>query len=154
MAELRVGDRAPDFSLPDDAGNPVTLAELRSRGPVVVYFYPQDDTPGCTIEACTFRDSYEDFTEAGATVVGISADGGGKHRAFRDKHGLPFVLLSDVEGSVAKAYGVKKTLGLFPGRATFVVDRAGVVQSAFSSQLRVRQHVEQALDVVRGLVAR
>lgn len=146
-----MGDEAPEFRLPDDAGQEVSLSELRAKGPVVVYFYPQDDTPGCTVEACSFRDSYEDFIGAGATVVGISADGGGSHRAFRDKHGLPFVLLTDEDRSVAAAYGVKKTLGLLPGRATFVVDRDGVVQSAFSSQLRVRHHVEQALDVVRRL---
>jgi peroxiredoxin Q/BCP len=151
MAGLSVGDRAPEFSLPDDTGRHVSLSELRARGPVVVYFYPQDDTPGCTVEACTFRDSYQDFSEAGAQVVGISADAAGSHRAFRDKHGLPFLLLTDGDRSVAAAYGVKKTLGLLPGRATFVIDKEGVVRSAFSSQLRVRHHVEQALDVVRGL---
>lgn len=151
MAGLSVGDRAPEFTLPDDAGGQVSLSELRARGPVVVYFYPQDDTPGCTVEACTFRDSYEEFSDAGAQVVGISADPAGRHRAFRDKHRLPFVLLTDEGGSVAGAYGVKKTLGIMPGRATFVVDREGIVRSAFSSQLRVRHHVEQALDVVRRL---
>lgn len=152
MAALGVGDRAPDFSLPDDTGRQVSLGELRAQGPVVVYFYPQDDTPGCTVEACTFRDSYQDFVDAGAQVVGISADSGGSHRAFRDKHGLPFLLLTDADRSVAAAFGVKKTLGILPGRATFVIDRDGVIQSAFSSQLRVRHHVEQALETVRRLV--
>ncbi|NLE86435.1 MAG: peroxiredoxin [Myxococcales bacterium] len=153
MAGLSVGDRAPEFTLPDETGREVSLKELREAGPVVVYFYPRDDTPGCTVEACTFRDSYEEFVGAGATVVGISADDGGSHQAFRSKHGLPFVLLTDADGSVAAAYGVKKTLGLLPGRATFVLDREGIVQSAFSSQLRVRQHVERALDVVRRLAS-
>lgn len=153
MAGLRVGERAPNFSLPDENGERVSLEDLRARGPVVVYFYPRDDTPGCTVEACTFRDSYEDFVEAGARVVGISADGDGSHRSFKEKHGLPFVLLTDVDGSVAASYGVKKTLGLLPGRVTFVVDREGVVQSVFDSQIRVRHHVGQALEVVRRLAA-
>lgn len=151
MASLAVGDPAPEFSLPDDAGGTVSLAELRAEGPVVVYFYPQDDTPGCTVEACGFRDAYQDFADAGARVVGISTDDGGSHRAFRDKFQLPFVLLSDVNGEVARAYGVKKTLGLLPGRVTFVIDRGGVIRSAFSSQLRVKRHVEQALEIVKSL---
>lgn len=154
MAELRVGDRAPDFSLPNEQGELVSLERLRTQGPVVVYFYPRDDTPGCTVEACAFRDSYEDFVEAGATVVGISADGEGSHRAFKEKYGLPFVLLTDADGRVAAAYGVKKTLGILPGRVSFVIDRDGVIQSVFDSQLRVRKHVTSALDVVRRLAGR
>lgn len=154
MAGLRVGDRAPEFSLPDEKGERVSLEKLREQGPVVVYFYPRDDTPGCTVEACAFRDSYEDFLEAGASVVGISADGDKSHRAFKEKYGLPFVLLTDADGSVAASYGVKKTLGLLPGRVSFVIDREGVVQSVFDSQIRVRKHVDSALDVVRRLTGR
>lgn len=151
MARLSEGERAPEFSLPDDAGRRVSLAELRTQGPIVLYFYPKDDTLGCTIEACTFRDSYQDFKDAGATVVGVSEDGKSSHEAFKAKHALPFVLLSDPGGETAKAYGVKKTLGLLPGRVTFVIDREGVVRSAFDSQVRVKEHVAQALEVVKRL---
>lgn len=135
----------------DDAGSHVTLAELRARGPVVLYFYPKDHTLGCTVEACTFRDGYEDFQRAGATVVGVSEDDTSSHQSFKSKHALPFVLLSDPGGATAKVYGVKKTLGLLPGRVTFVIDHEGVVRSAFDSQVRVREHVEQALAVVKTL---
>ena len=152
MARVQTGERAPEFSLSDDAGRRVTLAELRATGPVVLYFYPKDHTLGCTVEACTFRDSYQDFKDAGATVVGVSEDGAESHESFKSKHSLPFVLLSDPGGSTAKAYGVKKTLGLLPGRVTFVIDRDGIVRSAFDSQVRVREHVQQALDVVKRLV--
>ncbi len=151
MARLSEGERAPEFSLPDDAGTRVSLSELRAQGPIVLYFYPKDDTLGCTIEACTFRDSYQDFKDAGATVVGVSEDGKSSHEAFKAKHSLPFVLLSDPGGETAKAYGVKKTLGLLPGRVTFVIDREGVVRSAFDSQVRVKEHVAQALEVVKRL---
>ncbi len=145
------GDRAPEFSLPDDRGQRVSLGELRARGPVVLYFYPKDHTLGCTVEACTFRDRFESFEGLDATVVGVSEDGETSHREFRSKHGLPFVLLSDPGGAVAHAYGVKKVLGLLPGRVTFVIDREGIVRGSFESALRVREHVERALGLVQGL---
>jgi peroxiredoxin Q/BCP len=150
---LGVGDKAPDFTLPSSDGGTVTLSELtRGRGrTVVVFFYPRDDTPGCIVEACGFRDLYEEFSQAGADVVGISSDSGASHRRFSGKHRLPMKLLTDADASVRRAYGVRPTLGLFPGRATFVVDRAGDVRHAFVSQLRVVSHVQQALAVVRQL---
>lgn len=115
----------------------MSLAEYRGR-PVVVYFYPKDDTPGCTAEACAFRDQYQDFTQAGAEVIGISSDGPESHAHFAGKHRLPFVLLSDQGGAVRKAYGVSAMLGLLPGRVTFVLDKSGTIRHMFSSQLRAR----------------
>jgi peroxiredoxin Q/BCP len=149
---LAVGDRAPDFTLPGGPdGKNVTLRELLVKGPVVVFFYPKDDTPGCTVEACGFRDSYDAFAGAGAEVVGISSDSVASHDRFASKHKLPMTLLSDADGKVRAAYGVKATLGLFPGRATFVVDSAGFVRHVFVSQLRVESHVQKALEVVKRL---
>ena len=148
---LAVGDKAPDFTLPSRSGEPVTLSKLLGRRAVVVFFYPKDDTPGCTVEACTFRDNYEAFVEAGAEVVGISSDSLESHERFASKHRLPMTLLSDADGKVRAAYGVQSLLGLWPGRATFVVDREGVVQHVFVSQLRVGAHVRQALDVVKRI---
>jgi peroxiredoxin Q/BCP len=150
---LSVGDSAPDFTLPSADGGTVTLSELnRVRGrTVVVFFYPKDDTPGCIAEACGFRDLYEDFSQAGAEVLGISSDSGVSHRRFAGKHRLPMKLLTDADASVRRAYGVRPTLGIFPGRATFVVDRTGTVRHVFVSQLRVVSHVQLALAVVRRL---
>jgi peroxiredoxin Q/BCP len=120
---------------------------------MVVYFYPKDETAGCTAEACSFRDSYEDFTAAGAEVIGISGDSSSSHEKFASHHRLPFVLLSDPDGTARDAFGVKKTLGLIPGRYTFVVDRKGVIQHGFESQVRVGKHVDEALASVKRLVA-
>jgi thioredoxin-dependent peroxiredoxin len=150
---LAVGDRAPDFTLPSSTGAPVTLSKLYAEKSVVVFFYPKDDTPGCTVEACSFRDSYESFVEAGADVVGISSDSEDSHGRFASKHKLPMTLLSDVDGKVRAAFGVKATLGLFPGRATFVIDRKGVIRHVFVSQLRAGAHVGEALSVVRQLTS-
>jgi peroxiredoxin Q/BCP len=150
---LAVGDSAPDFTLPKSNGEPVTLSKLYADRSVVVFFYPKDDTPGCTVEACSFRDSYEAFVEAGAEVVGISSDSQDSHDRFASKHKLPMTLLSDADGKIRALYGVKATLGLFPGRATFVIDRKGVVRHVFVSQLRAGAHVGEALSVVRQLTA-
>ncbi len=147
---IRVGDAAPDFTLPKQDGSLVTLKTLLGKGPVVLYFYPKDDTPGCTAEACSFRDAYEDFKEAGAEVVGISSDSESAHRDFADKHRLPFVLVSDQGGKVRKLYGVPSTLGLLPGRVTYVIDAGGVVRHVFNSQLNPTKHVREALEVLRA----
>jgi peroxiredoxin Q/BCP len=119
----------------------------------VIFFYPRDHTLGCTVESCAFRDSYQDFVAAGAEVVGISADPVASHLGFREKYSLPFILASDVNNEMARAYGVAKgPLGL-PGRATFVIDRRGIVRDAYSSRLRVKRHVSRALGIVRALAA-
>jgi peroxiredoxin Q/BCP len=148
-----VGQRAPDFELPDQRGEQVRLGDLLARGPVVLYFYPRDETPGCTAEACAFRDSYEDFQEAGAEVVGVSSDSVDSHRSFAAGHQLPFVLLSDAGGALRKRYGVPSTLGLLDGRVTYVIDRDGTVRHAFSSQIRTRRHHREALATIRSLVS-
>jgi peroxiredoxin Q/BCP len=148
---LSVGDRAPEFTLPGSGGKPVSLSELTASKAVVVFFYPKDDTPGCTVEACSFRDRYDAFASAGAEVVGISSDTLASHDRFAGKHKLPMTLLSDVDGKVRKLFGVKSTFGLMPGRATFVIDRKGVVRHVFVSQLRAGKHVEEALAVIEKL---
>lgn len=148
---LKTGDKAPDFSLPKQDGTPVHLKELLQKGTVVLYFYPKDDTPGCTREACSFRDSYETFKEAGAEVVGISSQSAASHEAFAAKHRLPFTLLADEGGKVRRQYGVPSTLGLLPGRVTYVIDRSGTVRHVFNSQLNATRHVTEALGIVKQL---
>jgi peroxiredoxin Q/BCP len=149
--KVRVGDRAPDFTLPDQTGKPVQLRDLLGRGTVVLYFYPKDETPGCTLEAHAFRDSYDRFTAAGAEVVGISSDSVGSHRRFAARHALPFLLLSDRSGGVRELYGVDKTLGLLPGRVTYVIDKAGVVRRTYSSQVLATRHSRVALAALAAL---
>jgi peroxiredoxin Q/BCP len=146
---IQAGDQAPDFTLPTQDGARVRLADLLGKGPIVLYFYPKDDTPGCTAEACSFRDAYEDFKEAGAEVVGISSDSAAKHKAFADKYKLPFLLVADEDGAVRKRYGVKSTFGLIPGRVTYVIDREGIVRHVFSSQLQATKHVGEALEALK-----
>ena len=142
------GQRAPDFTLPDANGKDVRLADLSGK-PVVLYFYPKDDTPGCTKEACSFRDQYQDFQDAGAVVIGVSSDSSESHRKFAAKHRLPFTLLADRGGRVRRLYGVPATLGLLPGRVTFVIDAGGVVRHVFNSQLDATRHVAEALGTLR-----
>jgi peroxiredoxin Q/BCP len=149
--KVRVGDVAPDFSLPDQTGTAVRLHDLVGRKSVVLYFYPKDQTPGCTAEARAFRDSYDAFTAAGAEVIGVSGDSVASHRRFAAHQGLPFLLLSDRDGKVRELYGVEKTLGLLPGRVTYVIDREGVVRHIYSSQLRVTRHSRESLAVAQAL---
>lgn len=144
---IQVGDQAPDFTLPDQDGQSVSLADLRGAW-AVVYFYPADDTPGCTAESCSFRDSHEDFVDAGARVIGISGQGVESHKKFAAKHQLPFTLLADEQNEVRKRYGVSKTLGLLPGRVTYVIDPEGVVRKVFSSQFRPTKHIGEALATI------
>jgi peroxiredoxin Q/BCP len=148
---LHPGDRAPDFSLPSGDGRTVSLSEFRGKKVVVLCFYPKDETPGCTREACQFRDSFDTFTEAGAEVVGVSDDDVDSHKKFASKHGLQMTLLSDAGGRVRKQYGVTALFGVLPDRVTFVIDREGVVRHTFSSRLQFGKHVEEALAVVKGL---
>lgn len=148
-AAIKAGDTAPDFTLPDQDGTPVTLSALRGSW-VVLYFYPADDTPGCTAESCSFRDSHEDFVDAGARVVGISGQDVASHKKFADKHRLPFTLVADEGDTVRKQYGVPKTLGLLPGRVTYVIDPDGVVRKVFSSQFRPTKHIGEALATING----
>lgn len=146
---IGVGDAAPDFERPDHQGRPVRLSSLRPR-PVVLFFYPKNHTPACTAEACAFRDAYEVFAEAGAEVIGISTGSVEGHAGFARRHGLPFRLVAD-DGSIRRAFGVPRTLGLFPGRVTYVIDGAGTVRHVFNGQLNVSGHIASALEVVRSL---
>jgi thioredoxin-dependent peroxiredoxin len=145
---LSVGSKAPEFTLNNQDGKPVSLADFRGQKSVVVYFYPKDDTPGCTAEACSFRDQFTEFSDAGAEVIGISSDSEASHKKFADKHRLPFTLLSDRGGKVRTAFGVPATFGLLPGRVTFVIDKEGVVRHAFNSQINATKHVAESLAVL------
>ena len=149
--KIQVGDVAPDFTLPDQTGTPVQLRQLLGRSAIVLYFYPKDATPGCAIEARAFQGSYEAFKEAGAEVVGISSDSVASHRRFATSEQLAFPLLSDRGGTVRDLYGVEKTLGVLPGRVTYVIDQAGIVRHIYSSQIMVTRHSSEALDAVRVL---
>ena len=154
MAKLAPGDRAPAFTLPDQDGAPVALDDF-AGGPVVVYFYPADDTPGCTKEACQFNDNLQAFSRGGAAVLGISPDGAEKHRAFRQKYGLTFPLLTDADRSVMAAYGAygektlygKKTVGVI--RSTFLVGLDGSVQRAWYN-VRADGHAAKVLAELGG----
>ena len=150
---IQAGSKAPDFTLPSQSGAPVRLQDRLGERVIVLYFYPRDDTRGCTAEACAFRDSYEVFAEAGADVIGISSDSVDRHAAFAGKHELPFTLLSDEGGQVRKRYGVPAVLGVLPGRVTYVIDRQGTVRHVFSSMTNIGQHVSDALETVRQLQA-
>jgi peroxiredoxin Q/BCP len=150
---IQVGDQAPDFTLPSQSGEEVRLSDRLGERVVVLYFYPKDNTSGCTAEACAFRDSHEIFTDAGAEVIGVSSDSADKHAAFAGQHNLPFTLLSDRGGRVRKSYGVPSVLGVVPGRVTYVIDRTGTVRHVFSSMTNISQHVNDALEMVRQLQA-
>ena len=148
MAGIRVGDRAPDFALRSQEGDLVTLSELLGRGNVVLYFYPKDNTPGCTAEAGAFRDNYADFKKLGTEVIGISSDSVGSHKSFAADCNLPFRILSDINGDLRKKYGVPSSFGLVPGRVTYVIDKGGIVRYMFSSQLQATRHVKEALKAL------
>ena len=150
--KLKIGDKIPSFTLLNQEGKEVKSAELVGKANLVIYFYPKDDTPGCTKEACSFRDNFEEFTDLGAQVIGISADSPKSHTKFASKYNLPFTLLSDNKNEVRKAFGVKGSLfGLLPGRVTYIVDKRGVVQYIFDSQFNALQHVSNAKEVLKKL---
>jgi peroxiredoxin Q/BCP len=148
--KIKAGDRAPAFTLPDQDGKQVSLTDFEGRV-VVLYFYPKDETPGCTKESCAFRDAYQDFQDVGAEVIGVSSDSPESHKKFAAHHRLPFRLLSDRDGKLRKAFGVPATLGLLPGRVTFVIDRTGTVRHVFDSQLNPTKHVREAKDAIERL---
>ena len=145
-----MGDTAPDFTLPDQRGQLVRLHEVTDKKNVALYFYPKDATPGCTAEARAFRDAYDAFTEADTEVIGISSDSVKSHERFAANERLPFRLLSDRDGAVRELYGVERTLGILPGRVTYVIGRGGVVRHVYSSQLRATQHSREALRAINA----
>lgn len=148
MGEIKAGDMAPDFALPSTAGEFRLYSELE-KGPVVLYFYPMDFTAGCTAEACEFRDMNSDFAKMGAQIVGISGDSAEKHSRFAGEYKLPFTLLSDTGGSIRALYGVKPSLGIIPGRVTFVISPERKIVARISTQLHPRKHVRDALTALQ-----
>ncbi len=148
---VKVGDKVPDFTLKSHKGELVQLKDLYHHKPVVLYFYPKDNTPGCTKEACGFRDNHRVFEEMGAEVVGISADSVDSHQTFAKNYNLPFQLLSDPENKVRKLFGVPSTLGLLPGRVTYIIDQQGIVQHIYNSQLDFQGHIDEALKTLEAL---
>ena len=152
---LKVGDKAPAFSMKTDGGDKISLSGLKGQN-VVLYFYPKDDTSGCTAQACGFRDSFPDYGKTGATVIGVSRDSVASHDKFKKKHGLPFILASDSEGKVTEDYGVwveksmygRKYMGI--DRSTFLIDKDGTVRGAWR-KVKVPGHVAEVLKAVQGL---
>lgn len=129
----------------------MSLANFKGK-PIVVYFYPADETPGCTKQACAFRDSYEKFKKAGAVVVGISGDDPSSHKAFASKYKLPFTLLSDEGNKVRKEWGVPGDFfGSLPGRETYVIDKNGVVQLVYNNQFQPEKHIDETLKILQSL---
>lgn len=148
MGKIKVGDQAPDFTLPSQSGELVSLSDFLGKKWVILYFYPKDYTLGCTKEACSFRDHYKILQEAGAEVIGISSDSVESHGHFARDHNLPFTLLSDENGEVRRLYGVPSTLGLVPGRVTYIIDKEGIVRHIFNSQYNPQAHVQEALRIL------
>ncbi len=149
---IRIGDKIPEFTLQNQDGEPVNIQDIIGMKTVVLYFYPKDDTPGCTKEACSFRDQYTVFQDLGCEVIGISSDAPKAHKEFAIKYKLPFPLLADEKKEVRTLFGVPSSfLGLLPGRVTYIIDTEGIVRGIFNSQLNATQHIDEALKVVRGL---
>lgn len=148
MAKLEVGDHVPDFSATTYDGIKIRLADFLGKRALVLFFYPKDGATICTQEACAFRDSYEHFIAAGADVIGVSGDTEESHRTFARQHKLSFPLISDADGSLCKAFAVPKTMGLFPGRVTYILDQAGIIRQIYSAQFASDEHVRQPLIAV------
>jgi peroxiredoxin Q/BCP len=149
--KVEIGDKAPEFALKNQNGETVSLKDFFGKKTVVLYFYPKDMSPGCTKEACAFRDSYEAFKDAGAEVIGISSQSQESHSIFSLRYNLPFTLLVDEGSKVRRLYGVRSSLGMIPGRVTYVIDKEGVVRHIFSSQVDIEGHVNEALKVLKTL---
>jgi len=148
---IKTGDKLPEFSLPDENNAIIKSREL-TGSPLIIYFYPKDETRGCTREACSFRDHFQDFTDAGAKVIGISADSPESHRNFKENHRLPFTLLSDSGNKVRKLFGVPADLlGLIPGRVTYVFNPEGILVHVFRSQLNTERHVTESLEIIKRM---
>ncbi|EXB38195.1 Peroxiredoxin Q [Morus notabilis] len=151
LAKVKKGTAPPPFTLKDQDGKNVSLSKFKGK-PVVVYFYPADETPGCTKQACAFRDSYEKFKKAGAEVIGISGDDVSSHKAFAKKYRLPYTLLADESNKVRKEWGVPGDLfGTLPGRETYVLDKNGVVQLIYNNQFQPEKHIDETLKILKGI---
>jgi peroxiredoxin Q/BCP len=149
---IKVGDKCPEFTLPNQDGQEVSISSFIGQKILVIYFYPKDNTAGCTAQACWFRDAYQDLIALGAEVIGISSDKVETHALFADKHRLPYPLLSDSKGIVRQLFGVPTNLfGVIPGRVTYVVDKHGVIRKVINSQLNIQSHVNGAKEMVLKL---
>lgn len=146
---VAVGDKAPLFKATLQDGGTFDSASLLGRKSLVLYFYPKDNTPVCTQQACAFRDAYAQFVEADVDVIGVSSDTQESHRRFAAKHRLPFPIISDPDNALRKLFGVPRAWGLFPGRVTYVIDKEGVVRLVYNATLAAEPHVRKALDAIR-----
>ena len=152
MSKIETGSILPEFELLDQNGQLFKLQDHLGKKNLVIYFYPKDETLGCTREACSFRDTFSDFIDFDAEVIGISDDGIESHRKFAKHHGLPFTLLSDPDGKVRNLFGVPRGFfGLAPGRTTYIADKKGEIVYIFNSQIDPRKHVEIALDILKKI---
>ena len=150
---IQIGDHCPIFSLPDSLGKDIQVNDYLGQKILVLFFYPKDDTSGCTKEACAFRDAYADFVDLGCEVFGISSDAAATHQNFQQKHQLPYPLLSDSQKKVRQQFGVPGNLfGLIPGRVTYVIGLDGKVAGIFNSQTNPVGHITEALKVVKSLL--
>jgi len=151
---LKVGDKIPNFTAYDTNGNVFESKSIIEKKPLVIYFYPKDDTPGCTIQACSFRDAYEDFKDLGAEVIGISSDSIVSHQKFTKQYKLPFILLSDENKKIRNAFGVSSSLfGLIPGRVTYVTDKSGIIKMIFDNTMMPTKHISKALEAIKRLMS-
>jgi len=151
-SKLEVGDTIPTFILKDQNNNNFDIDSYRGKVPMVIYFYPKDDTPGCTKEACSFRDEFEAFTDLNVKVVGISSDDVASHKKFEEKYNLPFTLLADTKKKVRKLFGVPNSLmGLIPGRVTYVINKNGIIAHIFSSQFGAEEHITESLSILNTM---
>lgn len=148
---LKPGTPAPDFTLPDQDGNPVSLSSLRAKGPVLLYFYPADFTPGCTKEACSLRDRFPTVSAAGMTIIGVSPQSPESHRRFREEHKLPFTLLSDEDKEVIRRYDVDGPFGIGVRRATYLIDEEGMIQDSVLADFRIGRHVALVERAVQSM---
>lgn len=148
-SKLEVGDKIPSFTLLDQYGKAFSMENWLGKKAIVLYFYPKDDTPGCTKEACKFRDEYEDFTDLDAIVIGISSDNVASHKNFSDKYQIPFTLLADTEKTVRKLFGVPKSMGFLPGRVTYVINKKGEIIYLFNSMTKAELHVEKSIQFIK-----
>ena len=149
-SQLKVGDKVPSFQLKDQDGKDFDINSVLGKQPLVIYFYPRDETSVCTKEACSFRDAYEEFSKYGARVIGISSDGVRSHKSFAAHHKLPFTLLADTSNTVRKLFGVPKTFVL-PGRVTYIVDKNGMIVHTFNSIRDSEKHVTESLTALKRL---
>ena len=151
MPRIRVGDMAPDFTLMNQDSQPIKLSYYRGKSNVVLFFYPKDFSPGCTTQACHFRDNYEDFTDLGAIVIGVSGDSVESHKKFLDEYLFPFTLLSDKGGMVRKLFGATKGFGVLPGRYTFIIDKLGIIRHIFTSETNMKKHIDESLRILKQI---